>query len=109
MVVNCDRVECTFNSECKCTASEINLTHCGFDSLSCETFPYTSKLKKCPNCGDWSREIYHVYNPLAFWDGNTRGEEKWTAICWHCGLNISREYYNEAIEEWNSLPDRKDE
>lgn len=65
MVVNCDRVECTFNSECKCTADEITLTHCAFDSLSCETFPYTSKLKKCPNCGarvDGATEYVSTYS-----------------------------------------------
>ena len=108
MIVECDHVECVYNTDCKCTADKVKLVHTGFDHLECETFPYSSKLKKCPNCGNWNRELYHVYNPLAFWDGDMRGEDKWTAVCWNCGLNISRERPEEAIEDWNDLPRREE-
>jgi hypothetical protein len=105
--VKCDKIECLYNSDCSCTAENIVLESGVFSDLSCETYPYSHKLDDCPNCGSWEVELVHLRNPFAYWDGAIRGEKKWTALCHHCGLNISDEYVDRVVKSWNNIPKRK--
>lgn len=102
--VKCDQVECEFNEYGKCNAESVELvTYGSCDELYCCTRKYNRKLNHCPNCGYWDVKLYHVNEPLAYWDGDTRGQNKWTVCCNGCGLNISDDYADKVVEIWNGI------